>query len=460
MGCNRMIEINLDSRSDLYSIEPIGLQTELVESLSSYLIRVAYEHNLSVGHLFNKMIFPEMNKSYLERASAYGGNRFYEKAKTVNGYMEIAVELAWTVEKLTSRDDLINLTLYNLKEFIPLRNLLKDTLTWCPDCIRTWEKDGEVIYYPLIWHLKPVEMCKKQSGVLVDSCPICKKKVDIIRRQMVPGYCPNCSSILAQESESKRNNLEKFRLELYVYENVKDTLSINHNTIDVQSFKRTFINKLKVINEERFSNNVAGFSRHLSIPKSTLRYWLYGQNFPSLDNILKICFKLNKEILDFLLESQKLDVNIFQINDKRVINNKTKQIRKPLNYDVIEKKLIEHLSTDTPISMNSVAKVIGRDKRVLYRNFPDLCKQISRRYYDYTKEKSELRIKRLKEQIKLAFNELKCEGLYPSRRKIEEKINKNGVLKEKVLQDYWKFLLVQSGYEYKNRRTYLNDEFK
>lgn len=460
MGCNRMIEIYLDSRSDLYSIEPIGLQTGLVESLSSYLIRVAYEHNLSVGHLFNKKIFPEMNKSYLERASAYGGNRFYEKAKTVNGYMEIAVELAWTVEKLTSRDDLINLTLYNLKEFIPLRNLLKDTLTWCPDCIRTWEKDGEVIYYPLIWHLKPVEICKKHSRFLVDRCPICKKKVDIIRRQMVPGYCPNCSSILAQESESKRINLEKFWWELYVYENVKDILSINHNKIDVQSFKHTFISKLKVINEERFSNNVARFSRHLSIPKSTLRYWLNGQNFPSLDNILKICFKLNKEILDFLLESQKLDVNIFQINDKWVINNKTKQTRKPLNYDVIEKKLIEHLSTDTPISMNSVAKVIDRDKRVLYRNFPDLCKQISRKYYDYIKEKSELRIKRLKEQINLAFNELENEGLYPSRRKIEDKINKNGVLKEKVLQDYWKLLLVQSGYEYKNRRTYLNDEFK
>src|SRR5699024_12161549 len=127
---------------------------------------------------------------------------------------------------------------------------------------------------------------------------------------------------------------------------------------------------------------------------------------------------LNKEILDFLLESQKLDVNIFQINDKRVINNKTKQIRKPLNYDVIEKKLIEHLSTDTPISMNSVAKVIGRDKRVLYRNIPDLCKQISRRDNDYIKEKSELRIKKLKEKIKLAFNDLENERVYTSWRKM------------------------------------------
>src|SRR5699024_8551924 len=108
MGCNRMIEINLDSRSDLYSIELICLQSELFESLSSYLISVAYEHKISVDDLVNKMIMPEMTTRYLERASAYGGNRFYEKAKTVNGYMENAVELAWTVEKLTSRDDLIN----------------------------------------------------------------------------------------------------------------------------------------------------------------------------------------------------------------------------------------------------------------------------------------------------------------------------------------------------------------
>jgi hypothetical protein len=60
-------ELNLHTRSILYNIEPIGLGTGQVESLSSYLIRVAYEHNITVGHLFNKMVFPHMNKNYLER---------------------------------------------------------------------------------------------------------------------------------------------------------------------------------------------------------------------------------------------------------------------------------------------------------------------------------------------------------------------------------------------------------
>lgn len=447
-----MIDIDFECRSALYNIEPIGLETGLVESLSGYLIRVAFEHNISVGHLLNKMVFQKMNKSYLDRTSIYGGNRFYEGSKTINGYMENAIELARIMDKLTSRNDLSNLTLYKFKEFIPLRNLMKESLTWCPDCIGDWKKGGKVIYYPLIWFLKPVKVCKKHNCFLIDRCPVCNKTVDILRRQMILGYCPKCSSILSNDLESKRFDLAELNWELFVCENMEGLLSINQKNIVAGRFKHTFLDKLKLINEEHFSNNVASFSSYLNIPQNTLRYWLNGKSSPSLDNILNICFKFNQKIFSFLLESQKVDINILQFNEKLVINKKTKKTPKPITYDVIEKKLIELLEIETPISMTFVAKIIGRDRRVLYGNFPDICKRISKRYNDYVKEKSELRIKRLKEQIKLAFNKLKSEGVYPSCWRVEEYMNKNGVLKEKVLQDYWKFLLMQSGYEDKSRR--------
>jgi hypothetical protein len=451
-------ELNLHTRSILYNIEPIGLGTGQVESLSSYLIRVAYEHNITVGHLFNKMVFPHMNKNYLERSSNYGGNRFYEGAKTINGYMENAIELVGILEKLTSRNDLSNLTLLKLKKFISLRNLLKDSLAWCPDCIENWISGKKVIYYPLIWLLKPIKICKEHNRFLIDRCHVCNRTVDILRRQMIPGYCPNCYSILSIDNERRRINQTEMNWEIFVYENMEDLLMINPKQIDAQGFKRTFIKKLNFINEEYFKNSIVSFSRYLNTPKSTLRCWLNGINFPSLDNVLKVCFKLNKNILDLLLKSKKLDANIFQINDKQVINNKTNHTRKPLNYDVIEKKLIELSTMKTPLSMNSVAKILGRDRRVLYRNFPDLCKQISKQYNDYIKERSEQRIDRLKEQIKTAFNQLTSKGIYPSRRKIEEKVNKIGVLKERVLQDYWKVLLIQSGYEEKKGRKFFNAE--
>lgn len=100
-------------RSHLYNIEPVGIETGLVESLSSYLIRAAYEHNITVGCLINKMVFTEMNKNYLVRSAIHGGNRFYEGAKTINGYMDNSTEFVRIMELLTSRTDLSNLTLYN-----------------------------------------------------------------------------------------------------------------------------------------------------------------------------------------------------------------------------------------------------------------------------------------------------------------------------------------------------------
>ncbi|MFY0520703.1 hypothetical protein ACOMCU_23165 [Lysinibacillus sp. UGB7] len=77
--------------SVLYNMEPVGIGTGLVESFSSYLIRVAYEHNINVGDLINKIVIPKMNKDYLKRSTIYGGNSFYEGAKTINGFTDNAI---------------------------------------------------------------------------------------------------------------------------------------------------------------------------------------------------------------------------------------------------------------------------------------------------------------------------------------------------------------------------------
>lgn len=53
--------------------------------------------------------------------------------------------------------------------------------------------------------------------------------------------------------------------------------------------------------------------------------------------------------------------------------------------------------------MSSAANQIGHDKRVLYRNFPDQCKQISARYREFVVNKSNQRIETIKEEINNAF---------------------------------------------------------
>lgn len=384
-----------------------------------------------------------MNKDYLERSTIYGGNSFYEGAKTINGFTDNAIKLIKVIEILTSREDLANLTLYKLKDIIPIRNLLKESFTWCPDCIKNWVDNEKLIYYPLIWYIKPVKICFEHKRYLLEICPTCNKKIDLLRRQMIPGYCSNCFNILTQDNSREEPDLKEMLWQTFVYHNTETLLELNDNQLDCLGGQEKVFNQINIINENLFLGDIASFAKFTSIPKSTLRDWLKRKNSPTFNSVLLICYKLNIELLYFLLQNNTKNV---KINYTNVEVNKEKKIRKPLDVVAIENSLKELLVCDTPISMTAAAKIIGRDRRVLYSNFPDYCKRISKRYSEYIEEKSSKRIQLLKEEINNAFYKLINNEIYPSSGKIEKYLNKNGLLREKVLQDHWRGLLTQSNF--------------
>lgn len=61
--------------------------------------------------------------------------------------------------------------------------------------------------------------------------------------------------------------------------------------------------------------------------------------------------------------------SIFQFSNKVDDLNKEKINRIPLDVVAIENNLKEILLYDTPISMMEAAKILGRDRRVLYSHF-------------------------------------------------------------------------------------------
>lgn len=424
------------SRSILYNIEPIGIETSLVESLVSYLIRLSYEHNINVGHLVNKIVVPELHKDYLERSSKYGGNSFYEGAKTINGYTDNSTELVRVLEELTTRIDLTSLTLFKLKDLVPLRNLFKETFSWCPECIKNWKDKNKCIYYPLIWYLKPVETCFEHKCYLIDKCPTCYKKTGILRRKMIPGHCPFCFNLLIHDEVIKEINNEEWQWHTFVYQNIENLIGLNSSKLLA---KENISKQLNFINQDLFSDNISNFARFLSIPKTTLRAWIKSENIPTLDGLLMVCFKLDTTILNFL---SLQNITISDPIEKKT-TNREKVIRRRLDLILIENCLREVLKCNPPISMAAAAKIIDRDKRILYRNFPVYCKQISNRYKEYINLESMQRIEELKKEIEIAFYSLVNEGIYPSSGKIQIKTNKKGLLKEKILQEYWKDLLAQ-----------------
>lgn len=189
-------EVIAISSSRLYNLEPIGQQTEMVEGLSSYLIRLAEAHSVTLGVLVSKKIAPAQNKQYLLKSASEGGNGFYNAGHELNGLGNLAEDWAQTLNILTERNDLENLTLVRLNEWLPDRGVLRTNLAWCPACLEEWKMSQSEIYEPLLWNFQSVTHCINHKTLLTTECPNCKKMIQILSRKRRIGYCPNCCAWL------------------------------------------------------------------------------------------------------------------------------------------------------------------------------------------------------------------------------------------------------------------------
>src|ERR1051326_781774 len=100
------------SRSSLYHLEPIGLGTPRVESLSSYIERLVAAHLLTTRSLFTQVIGPASNKAYLssQNPTYDAWNSFLPATRALNGIGKVAHDSVSVLESLTLRQ-LRNLTM-------------------------------------------------------------------------------------------------------------------------------------------------------------------------------------------------------------------------------------------------------------------------------------------------------------------------------------------------------------
>jgi hypothetical protein len=134
-------------RSRLYSLQPIGIGTPHVESLTGYVARLADAHCVQPGSLiareFTSLVKQPNGQTYLHGMSS--------RTEALNGSGQMALEFVQTLERLTLRDDLYYLTLLLWAEVIPARGLLRRIRAWCPSCYEEWQTNSQTVYEPLLW---------------------------------------------------------------------------------------------------------------------------------------------------------------------------------------------------------------------------------------------------------------------------------------------------------------------
>lgn len=181
------------SPSVLYHLEPLGVGTPFVESLTSFLKRLAHIHHLTVADL---VAF--CSKQTSEKAMPSTIHKlFWIDSITQSGRLWFRL-----LSRLTCRHEVVYLTMAHWERLLNPYRLLRERQAWCPLCYATWLNKDEPVYEPLLWRLQQVDTCLIHQCKLVHTCPACGQQFPTITYNGAVAFCPKCQTWLGNEAHN------------------------------------------------------------------------------------------------------------------------------------------------------------------------------------------------------------------------------------------------------------------
>lgn len=298
----------IPSPSRLFHLEPIGIGTSYVESLTSYVARLAEAHSVPSGTLLAREVRPlvryndatnSLNSSSI--VALYG----QASVKALNGTQIGAKQLVKALEALTKRTDLQFLTMLPWAQVFPVLGLLKDFQAWCPYCYQEWLNNKQVIYSPLLWALKSVKFCPNHLQFLESKCPHCEQEFLPLWHNSRPGFCLKCSRWLGINPELNDQHKNLFeetinrQQEIWKVQTLGELIQLAPE-FSHPPLRETIKTMLKAYVHQYTQGNVSAFGRWLGLSRYEILHWYSGVAIPNLDKLLKICYILETTLVNFL----------------------------------------------------------------------------------------------------------------------------------------------------------------
>jgi transcriptional regulator with XRE-family HTH domain len=422
--------------SRLYYLPPVGVGTQHVESMTSYLSRLAVAHCWHTNTLLALMLVPVINKPYMCGGRKHwdaGGStlsRISTGVKTINGMGSVAESFLIATESLTLRRDLSFLSFLALKEVLPTRHLLRPYKAWCPECYAEWRAARETVYDPLLWVVEAVQVCELHERRLLTRCPHCEGRVPFLSRHARPGYCSVCRNWLGSGGKGLRPracqvSIGELRWQAWVAENVGELLA-SSPTLEAQLSGENVVLSLAGCIRRAKDGSLTQFSSLIGKRKNTVWGWQHGQNRPTLIDLLHICSRAECSLLNFLTANESVVNSDAPLKAPYLILAPAEAPRRERLFDhsAVRQKLQSLLLEEQAISVREAARRVGHGVRSLYRCFPDLCKKISQRHSYLRRVRATKHQQKLREEVRGAVFQLHFTGRQPTGRNVEDYLKK------------------------------------
>lgn len=416
MNIDINFEQQISRRSRLFSINPEGINTYEVESLISYMSRLAFYHGVTLGELLDLEIARELKKEYLHDLIKYRKTVY---SKYILGSPEVSLDFVEAIEKLTCQKNIINLTFLNWRGLIN-KGINQDKRFWCSLCLEESKIYGYETYEKLIWLLRIIDYCPKHFIKLESRCPHCNKTNPLILSQMRAGFCSKCQKWLGSDisTPSLLNDWE-----LWKVNNTKYLMDYFQNATYIPT-KYIIGDILKKLVKQYTKGNKTAFARIFGIRIPSVSDWINNRYTMPFHRLLKFSCYFNISIVD-LLEQKEYKLN--DINKSAISLFVKKNGNNKLDFDPVklryELKEILLSKEEPPPSMIEVISRLGYSRSRLYRHGNELCKKISEKRKNYISKKKIEHEETIYNEIYRVVKEIIEEGQYPTETNIRKKLS-------------------------------------
>jgi TniQ len=422
----------LSRRSRLYQLEPIGIGTPMVESLSGYLARLAEAHCLSPYLLDLKEVAPLVGRRHDVCYHRGEGDMSSTSVQLVNGAGLVAEKMANALELLTQQAGLRHLTLWPWAAIFRRggQALQRHTRAWCPQCLREWRECGQTWYEPLLWTIGAVTVCVKHQRSLCQVCPHCGRRNGLLNSRLRPGYCAHCWRPLSDAHDDPITtaglSLAADKWEFWVASALGDVLTDSarrQHPPDKNEISRTIAGCIAHATD----GNDTAFARQFHFTQNTARRWRIGEIVPTFATLLEICYRLNLSVVGFLY-GELQDYPITFINPFPHWRYQTLRPRrtgiKPTTDDELRTALLESIEEMPPPSGHQVRQRIRCSRQRIVKLFPNLYQQIVNRYADHKRACHAVLRDETLAQVRRVIIELHREGVALSHRNIRTRLTR------------------------------------
>lgn len=425
--------------SVLYALAPIGIGSPHVESMTSYIARLAEAHCIFPGVLMRKIIAP-FAKSHLMgmQGSTAMDIRDGKATGAFNSAHHRARNIVAALESLTLQRGLRVLTMLAWAEVFPLFGLIRTDRAWCPSCLEEWRTSGRVIYEPLLWAVQAVKICAQHGCQLERRCPKCTRTSRWLTWRSRPGYCAHCHQWLGMNLTRPEENEPEMIWFKWCAEQVGTLLALVP-TLTNRPSRARIDEGLPALLEQISQGRKKTFARLVGLSEKMVGSWFYLQQLPSVENLLRICFAVNLPLQDFLLRKQQITCALRSEGTQDLWNRGSRRSARGFWKSTQVRERLEEIAMSEevpPPSLKAVAHSLGGgDSYYLKKYHPIPCQTISDRYAAYMSTKKLVTEQQHCNEVQDAVRRLVEQNVPPTGRNVALILSKPGILRSSVVRE-------------------------